>query len=418
MSHMQLNNSGTELLDNLQTFNSITEEIAGHEEDLEELLHSILGLTASMFYISYAAILLLAEAKDQFDTVVTYGTLPLALDLKFLADVTRLLSCPPTNGEKLVFNKLVDDSKWHTLKSGEQRCLKQVRCSPLVIQHKIVGVACVYCEVFDPAMIESQAFRIWADLASLAIEKSRLYHQIQKRLEMTRRELKQTESQLIRSEKLSSLGEIAMSVAHVIRNPVTVIGGLSRRLLNHLPKNDPKRAWSEIILSEASRLEGIVDKFMDLYSIDQVIFQTEDMNQLAAEAAEDFLSECEPRLGFSMETVLCNKPLMCSVDPGLICQCLIHLLNNARESSSNGIHITLGTSHEDKDAIVEVIDTGKGMSKKEINHIFDPFYTTKGEGLGLGLTFVHFVVKEHGGAIDFTSEEGVGSKFRIRLPLI
>jgi signal transduction histidine kinase len=92
-------------------------------------------------------------------------------------------------------------------------------------------------------------------------------------------------------------------------------------------------------------------------------------------------------------------------------------LTNARESSSNGIHITLGTSREEEHAIIEVVDTGKGISKNEINHIFDPFYTTKREGVGMGLTFVHFVICEHGGEIDFTSKEGEGSRFRIQLPI-
>jgi signal transduction histidine kinase len=415
---MQSDKSRPELLNNLQAFNSITEEIAGHEQDLEELLQSILGLTASMFHISYAAILLLGETQEQFEAVVTYGVLPFSLDLKPLADVSRLLAWPPTNGKELVFNKLVDDAKWQTLESGEQRCLREMRRSHLVIQHRIIGVACVYSEVFDPAVLESQVFRLWANLASLAIEKYHLYHQIQKRLDITRQELKRTESQLIRSEKLSSLGEIAMTVAHVIRNPVTVIGGLSRRLHNHLPQNDPKRVWSEIIVSEASRLEGIVEEFKGLYLIDRISFQKVDLNRLVGEAAEDFLSECQPRPGFSMETVLYNKPLMCSVDPDLIRRGIMHLLANARESSSNGLHITLGTSKEGKEAIIEVTDTGKGMPKREMNHIFDPFYTTKGDGSGMGLMFVHFTISEHGGRIDFTSEEGAGSKFRIRLPLI
>jgi signal transduction histidine kinase len=418
MSHMPIDKPESHRLNNLDAFNSITEKIAEHEEDLEELLRSILGLTASMFHISYAAILLLDERQNQFDTVVTYGDFPIALDPKSLVDVSRLLACPPANGKKLVFNRLVTDSKWHALKTKEQRYLGEVICSPLVIHQKTIGVACVYSEDSDPAELESHAFRLWANLASLAIEKSRLYHQIRTRLEITHKELKRAESQLIRSEKLSSLGEIAMSVAHAIRNPVMVIGGFSRRLHHRLPQDDPKRAWSEIILSEASRLEGIVEEFKGFYSINQISFQTEDVNRLVQEAEEDFLSECKPRPGFTLERILCNEPLMCSVDPDLLGRCVIHLLTNARESSRNGVHITLGTSREGKDAIIDVIDSGKGMSTKEMNHVFDPFYTTKGDGAGMGLTFVHFVISEHSGQIDLRSMEGVGTRFRIRLPLI
>ena len=168
---MQSDKPKSEFLNNLQAFNSITEEISEHEEDLGELLHRILLLTAAMFNISYAAVLLLGETQDQFDKVVTYGSLPLALDLKPLAEVSKLLAYPPTNGKKLVFKKLVNDSKWHTLKLEEQRYLGKVICSPLVIQQKSIGVACVYSENFDLGILETHAFRLWANLASIASEK-------------------------------------------------------------------------------------------------------------------------------------------------------------------------------------------------------------------------------------------------------
>ena len=173
-------------------------------------------------------------------------------------------------------------------------------------------------------------------------------------------------------------------MSHAIRNPVTVIGGLSRRLHRRLPRDDPKRAWSEIILSEASRLEGIVEEFKGFYSINQISFQTQDLNRLVEEAAEDFLSECKPRPGFTLERVLCNEPLMCSVDPDLLGRCIIHLLTNARESSRNGVHITLGTSKEGKEAIIDVIDTGKGMSTKEMNTLSIPSTPQKARGQAWG----------------------------------
>jgi signal transduction histidine kinase len=271
-----------------------------------------------MFHISYAAILLFGETQHQFDTVVTYGNLPIDLDLKLLTDATKLLSHPPLNNKKLLFNKLSNDNKWHKLNSEEKRCLKKIRYSPLVVQEKIIGVACLYGEAFDPAKIESQTLHLWANLASLVIQKFHRYSKIQKRLEITSQELKRAESQLIRSEKLSSLGEIAMSVAHVIRNPIAVIGGFSRRLHNKLPKNDPKRSLSEIIISEASRLECIVKEFKDFYSIDQISFQIEDINWLADKAVDEFLSGCGPRSEITIKKVLCKKPLMCSIDANLM----------------------------------------------------------------------------------------------------
>ena len=417
MSHMQLDNPGEQLWNNLHALNSITDKLAEYEEDLEQLLQTMLALTASMFHFSYASIMLLDQKLSQFPTVVTYGDFPLDIKLEAVTDISKLVRCTTTNGKMLTFTRLADNSKWDRLKPEEQKCLSEVLCSPLLIHHKIVGVACVYGEDSDPEILKSEEFSLWAKLATLAIEKSRLYNQIHRRLEITSEELKRSQSQLIRSEKLSSLAEIAMSVAHAIRNPVTAIGGLSRRLHRQFPQDDSRQILSEMILSEASRLESIVKDFERFFSINQISFQREDVNQLVEEVADDFLSECQDRPHLSLNLALLKEPLICRVDPELLYRCLIHLLANARDASDNGIRITLTTAREGKNAIIDVVDTGKGMSRKEMNHVFDPFYSTKGEGAGMGLTFVHFVISEHGGQIDVTSEESVGTRFHIRLPL-
>ena len=402
----------------LITFNAITEKIAEYKDNLDQLTRAILDLTVSMPNVSYAAILLLDEGKKRFETDATYGDFPFALDMKAALDISKLMGCRrfPVD-ESIPFSELVDDRYWKIPEDTEKRHFDKMVCSPLVVEQEIMGVACVYGEDLGHDTLEFEEFSLWAKLASLAIEKSRLYNQIHKSLDTAREELKQSQSQLIRSEKLSSLVEIAMSVAHAIRNPITVIGGLSRRMHEGLPQDDAKREWSEMIVSEALRLESIVKEFERFYSIDHISIQRLDVNGLVAQAADDFCFQSRTGTDFNLTPRLWQEPLFCRVDEDLLKRCLIHLLSNALEACGKEIHITLTTFREINYAVIEVLDLGKGMSPEVKKHAFEPFYSTKGYGAGMGLTFVHFVITEHAGQIELKSEKGEGTRFRIRLPL-
>jgi signal transduction histidine kinase len=415
---MQSDTSISPLRDVLLTFSAITERIAEHDENLEQLLHAILGLTVSMPNVSYASILLLDEKQSSFETKAARGDSPLTFDLKTVLQVPKLVRCrEPTPGKRMLFEEVADDAKWHRLKPQEKRLAEKISCWPTMIENEITGIACVYDDTFDRGTPVSEAFTLWARFASLAIEKSRLYNQMHRRLEFTLQELERSQSQLIRSEKLNSLAEIALSVGHSIRNPVTVIGGLSRRLQRNIPEYDSKRLLSDMILSEASNLESIVREFERLFSIKEISFQYEDVNRLVEEAADDFIAQCQGGPQATLTRSLCNEPLNCRVDPDLLIRCFAHLLANALEAAPDGIHIILETSRTDKHAIIDVTDSGKGMSREEMDHVFDPFYSTKGHGTGMGLTFVHFVISEHSGQVEIRSEKNVGTRFRIRLPL-
>jgi signal transduction histidine kinase len=314
-------------------------------------------------------------------------------------------------------DKLVDESRWRELNPEEQKILKKMVCSPLMIDQNCIGIACVHGISFSESSLKLQEISLWARMASLAIEKSMLYHRLQKRVETIEDELKRKQSLVIRSEKLRSLGEIAMSVAHIIRNPVMVIGGLGRRLHDRLPKDDTNYLWTEMIISEAERLESLVNEFERLFSMKQISFQRTDLNQIVKDAIDDFFAKEQIKSDSILKSNLSDEQLICRVDPALFERCIVHLLENAVEASNNSVHITINTCRAGKDAIVDVTDSGKGMSREEMDHVFDPFYTTKGFSAGMGLTFVHFVITEHSGQVELRSRKGVGTRFRIRVPL-
>ena len=410
--------SPARLLDVLRALNAITEKVADYDKDFDELLEAILALTTSILDVSYGSILLLDKKNAKFRTVATHGSFPLDLDLKAVTDVSKLKSCPSISGQKLTLNEFVADSEWNRLSPEERQHLENVICSPLLIHQRIAGVVCIYGGDFVPNVLQTEVFCLLASFASITMEKSQLYGQISKRLEITREELKQTQSQLIRSEKISSLAEIAMSVAHSIRNPVTVIGGMSRRIEKNIPEDDPKHEWAHMILTQSSRLEKIVNDFMRFFTIKQISLLPENVNRVVDLAVNDFMSRCREEPDFTLERKLSEESLVCRLDVNLLKRCLMHLMTNAREASTNSLHITIATHREGNEALIDVIDTGRGMSRSEMDHIFDPFFTTKQEGgAGMGLTFVHFIIGEHSGEVEIESEKGKGTRFRIRLPL-
>jgi len=409
--------SGQQFLDILHAFNSITERITEYNEDIGQLLQAILSLIVSMPDVSYASIMLIGDKKDRFNIIAASGEAPFKSDLACFLDASKLTRLSASKDQKVELAELFNESKLNELDQAEQKTFKDVICSPLMVQQNIVGVTCVYGKASGLDILESEEFSIWSKLARLAIEKSRMYNELNERLEITNEELKRRESQLIRSEKLRSLVEIAMSVAHAIRNPVTVIGGLSRRIYKNMPENDPIRLKFEMIISEASRLEGIVKEFERFFSINRMNLERTDLNLLIEEAADEFLLKCQITPDLILERSLSKVPLICNVDRNLFKRCIMHLLINAKEASMDGLRITLTSSRTDSNAIIDIVDSGKGMFRHEMDHVFDPFYSTKGEGVGMGLTFVHFVITEHSGQVELTSKKGKGTRFRIWFPL-
>jgi signal transduction histidine kinase len=412
------NKATTKSIDILHAFNVIIEKVADYDENPEKLLQAIIGLPLVMLNVSFVSVLLLDQERNHFSDAATRGHFPLSLDPKLSIDVSRLLRCPTIVGQRFPISKLINKSKEDQLKPIERELLEKIHCSPLVARQKVAGVACVYGENIAPGIWEAELFSLWVGLASLAIEKSRLYNHLHERLQNTRKELGQAESQLIRSEKLNSLIEIAMSVAHSIRNPVMVIGGLCRRIHRSLPDEDPKRQWSEMMLSEASHLENIVTEFNRFFTIEEIALEQKNVNELVVRAVDDFLLQENGGTRVELDRRICKKPLICRVDEILLERCFIHLMANAKEASKNKAHLSIMTSQSGEDAIIDITDSGYGMSKEEMRHIFDPFYTTKSQGNGMGLTFVHFVISEHSGQVELSSEKGVGTRFRIHLPLV
>ena len=212
-----------------------------------------------------------------------------------------------------------------------------------------------------------------------------------------------------------TMSEMALGMAHGIRNPLHVIGGFSHRLLKKTDEADPSRAWANAIAEEAKRIEHMVERFETLAQRKTSFFAQEDLNAIV-QATLDLLRPELRVKSLNLVSEVCPEPLMGRYNKHLLKVALAHLLRNAVEASHVGGTIMVRTSMEKNFAVLVLQDTGRGMPPDVVDKVFVPFYTTKLGGTGLGMVFVRQIVDEHRGTITLDSRLGRGTTVTIRLP--
>ncbi|WP_258360511.1 two-component system sensor histidine kinase NtrB [Moorella sulfitireducens] len=220
------------------------------------------------------------------------------------------------------------------------------------------------------------------------------------------------------TEKLAIVGELAAGMAHEIRNPLTSIRGFLQLLQTKFNPQDIEQEYFAIMFDELDRINTIIKEFLSLTRPSQLQLQITSFGQLLAEAlllAEQEAIMYEVKLVRQLAPEL---PFLC-MDPGQIKQVILNLTSNAIHAASPG-GIVVVSSYLDAGnnrVVTTVEDNGPGIPPEQLDLIFEPFYTTKKNGTGLGLTLSSRIVASHGGKIEVKSKVGEGSRFSIYLPV-
>jgi len=229
--------------------------------------------------------------------------------------------------------------------------------------------------------------------------------------------IKAAREKLVEEEKSKALDQMMEAVAHEIRNPLTSIGGFARRVYEKLPEGDPNKKYMEIIIKDVARLENMIRGLVELKITTISYRELTNINDVIMEALKLFEPDLEDK-GIEVKIELVDNPPLISVDKEQIKMALANLIKNSIEAMQEKLKILKITSHiSDGRMEIQVSDTGKGIPKDKIKNIFDPFFTSKVYGPGLGLTFTLKIIQEHRGAISVESEPGKGTTLTITLPL-
>jgi signal transduction histidine kinase len=222
------------------------------------------------------------------------------------------------------------------------------------------------------------------------------------------------ESRMRQADRLATLGRMAANIAHEIRNPLASLSGAVEVLASAGTAEDARDRLSQIVLRESERLNQIITSFLDYARPAPLTLESADV----AEVAEEVLVLLEQRaLRESLKIVReFAPPLRWRVDAQRFRQVLWNLCLNAVEAMPDGGELRVGAAVRGRTLEVWIADTGEGIGSGERGHIFEPFYSTKPEGTGLGLALVHRIVQEHGGDIDVKSSPGQGTTFTVVLP--
>jgi hypothetical protein len=326
-------------------------------------------------------------------------------------------------------------------------------CVPLVAKGKVVGVIAVDNKFNGKPITDEdlELLSVFATQAGLAVESARVYTH----LEEASRELQRSHHQLLHQERLAALGEMAAHVVHEIRNPLVSIGGFARRLAKRLLDREPEGQYAQIIAREVDRLERIV---RDVQGMSREIHPARvetDLHPLLQDCLVLFAERiAQQRVQLRMD--LGGQPPVVWLDPVQIKQAVVNLLANALEAMPGGGILTLSTRiartaggqlvessigqlgrpepEEGEDltsrqidqsttrqvteewVVLEVSDTGGGIPQAILDDVFNPFFTTKEAGTGLGLTLVRRIARAHGGRVEVDNRPGEGVTFRLWLP--
>jgi len=287
---------------------------------------------------------------------------------------------------------------------------------PLSVKNRLEGILILTGKISGVPFSENDTefLSILANQLAVTIENARLY-ELEKN---SNSQLRDTQNQLIRLEKLAALGELSATIAHEVNNPLGIIKNYLALISQQLAAEDPNTPFYQVIKEEVDRIAKIVRQLLDFYRPKAEEISAVDLSQVLDET----VLLVEKQLTSSNIEVLRQLPRSLpkiEASAGQLKQVFLNLLMNAREVMPSGGKLEVSTRAENGYVEAEVADSGEGIPEEYMEKIFEPFFTTKKEkgGTGLGLSVCLGIVSKHGGTIRARNIKPKGAAFVVRLPL-
>jgi signal transduction histidine kinase len=370
--------------------------------DLEDVLRTTGRFISETLYVEGLAILLIDEEGEAFVTRYEENVrepLTIRPNSKLLRHLQE--SGEGAGLEDLRIEEGLEEEAEHLLGLGFSAVI------PIVLKEKLIGVVVLGRKVSqkDYTNEEIEMMGAFSNQASLAISRALIY-----------RDMSLKDRQIMQSEKMASLGELAAGIAHEIRNPLAIIAG-SAETLKKREERETREEMIGYIVEESERINAMINNFLNFARPKEPKWARCDIVEVIQRTIQ--LISPQARIQ-NVEVVgeFPRKPLHIEVDPELIQHAIMNIELNALEAMEQGgvLRINVITDQGGR-VVIKFSDTGRGIPPKISRKIFDPFFTTKEGGTGLGLSIAHTIVESHGGILSNTSNEGRGATFTMSLPI-
>lgn len=286
--------------------------------------------------------------------------------------------------------------------------------------HNLDCRACGYATCRDKAIAVAQGIADEEYCLPYLLEQSKkIYKQLEKshrELQLSHQALEQAQTQLIKTEKLASLGQLAAGVAHEINNPLGTITIYAHILQKNLDKDDPRREDVDLIISEANRTKEIVQGLLSFARDTKLRPGPMNINDLLDDVLGLVVNQplfhnihIEKDFSEELPTIIADETKLKQV--------FLNIILNAAQAMEGKGRLIITTKIEQNYIKIRIQDTGPGIPPEMMGKLFSPFFTTKEKGTGLGLAISYGIIERHMGKIDVETELGKGSAFIINLPI-
>ena len=385
--------------------------------DLENLSNSLVRTVSRALGIETASLYLLDETKGVYNLKVNIGLAKDRYPQALLSKSDPLIEHLTSIQEGVVKEELeMAPDKMSGLQVAETMGGLEAEISvPILSKDKLIGILNLghkeEKEIYSSEDLE--LLSTLANQAAIAIENARLYEN-----------LKQSQDTLRRADRLSSLGLLTAGLAHEIRNPLVAIRTFTQLLPERYNDAEFREGFQGLALKEVDRICGLINDLLSFARPSRPNVAEENMNDVVDGIARILETEAKEKGVEITRDFGSNLPRVW-IDREQMKQVFMNLILNAIQAMREGGSIFLSTRlnsrndarHPGQFVQVEVRDTGAGIPTENLDHIFDPFFTSKDEGSGLGLSISHQIVQEHGGYVTVESKVGVGTTFCINLPI-
>jgi two-component system NtrC family sensor kinase len=403
--------------EDLAVLNEITRAVTS-SLDLDQVLKTSLHGIRQILHVQAGTLILVEPESGEWQFRNTLNTLEGYLRTDAHQPHTGIVYRVIDSREPLILNEVPLKSKLHGGGSTDASrsttlVLRNILAVPMIVKSRAVGAIVVINKLEGAYTSDDlEMLQFLAAAVAIAAENARLYGE----LADFAKELERSQAQLVQAEKLAATGRLAASIAHEINNPLQAIHNCLHLAINRPLTEEKKQHYLVMAQEEVERLITLVQRTLEFYRPSKGRSALTRVNDLIENVLALSSKQFEQGSINVHKNLTNNLPEIAAV-PDQLTQVWLNLIINAIEAMPDGGDLTITTSASDDWLNVAIQDTGPGVNPEDVAKIFEPFYTTKATGTGLGLSVSYGIIQRHGGRIDVNGVPGEGTTFSVSLPI-